>query len=62
MRNGSAKKIALSGMLAALAMVIMCMGGLIPVATYVCPMLCCVILQMVAKLLRIKTTSAQMTF
>ena len=43
MRNGSAKKIALSGMLAALAMVIMCMGGLIPVATYVCPMLCMVL-------------------
>jgi hypothetical protein len=43
MRNGSAKKIAVSGMLAALAMVIMCMGGLIPVATYVCPMLCMVL-------------------
>ncbi len=43
MRNGSAKKIALSGVLAALAMVIMCMGGLIPVATYVCPMLCMVL-------------------
>ena len=43
MRNGSAKKIALCGMLSALAMVIMCMGGLIPVATYVCPMLCMVL-------------------
>ena len=41
MRNSS--KIALSGMLAALAMVIMCMGGLIPVATYACPMLCMVV-------------------
>lgn len=43
MRNDSAKKIAVSGMLAALSMVIMCMGGLIPVATYVCPMLCMVL-------------------
>lgn len=28
-------------MLAAVAVVIMCLGGLIPIATYVCPMLCC---------------------
>ena len=35
-----AKTIALGGILAALAVVIMSMGGLIPVATYVCPMLC----------------------
>lgn len=34
------KQIALSGMLAAVALVIMCMGGLIPLATYICPMLC----------------------
>lgn len=40
MRNNSAQKIALGGVLAALAMIIMCLGGLIPVATYVCPMLC----------------------
>lgn len=32
--------VAFGGMLAAVAMVIMCLGGLIPVATYVCPMLC----------------------
>ena len=31
---------AYSGILAALAVVIMCMGTLIPVATFVCPMLC----------------------
>lgn len=43
MRNDSAKKIALSGMLAALAMVIMSLGGMIPVATYVCPVLCMVL-------------------
>lgn len=34
---------ALSGVLAALAVVIMCLGGIIPVATYVCPVLCCVL-------------------
>ena len=35
--------------MAALAMVVMSMGTLIPVATYVCPMLCAVLLQMVLK-------------
>ena len=35
-----AKKIALGGLLAALAVVIMCFGGMIPVATFVCPVLC----------------------
>lgn len=43
MRNRSAKSIALSGMLAALAITIMCLGGLIPLATYICPMLCALI-------------------
>lgn len=41
MRQNNARKIALGGMLAAVAVVIMCLGGLIPIATYVCPMLCC---------------------
>lgn len=40
---------ALGGVLAALALVIMAMGTLIPVATYVCPMLCCLMLQLVKK-------------
>lgn len=40
---------ALGGILAALAVVIMSMGTLIPVATYVCPMLCCLILELVRK-------------
>ena len=35
--------IALGGMLAALAVVIMCMGGLIPVATFICPAVCMMI-------------------
>lgn len=40
---------ALGGILAALAVVTMSMGTWIPVATYVCPMLCTVILQFVLK-------------
>ena len=43
MREGFSNTIALSGILAALAIVIMCLGGLIPVATYVCPVLCALI-------------------
>lgn len=40
---------ALGGMLAALAVVIMSLGTVIPVATYVCPMLCALLLQGVLK-------------
>lgn len=40
---------ALGGILAALAVIIMAMGTLIPIATYVCPILCCVLLQLVRK-------------
>lgn len=50
MKNNQAKSIALGGMLAALAVVIMCLGGLIPVATYVCPALCMVLLSFVLQL------------
>ena len=42
-----ASSIALGGILAALAVVIMSMGTLIPVATYVCPMLCALLLKLV---------------
>ena len=42
--------IALGGMMAALAVVIMCLGGLIPVATCVCPMMCMLLLQLVLKM------------
>lgn len=45
-----AKQMALGGLLAALAVVIMTLGGLIPFATYTCPMLCILILMMVAML------------
>lgn len=40
---------ALGGVLAALAVVIMALGGLIPVATYICPMLCMILLWIVLK-------------
>ena len=50
MRNKQAKFIALGGILAALAMVIMCLGGLIPLATYVCPVICAILLQILLQL------------
>ena len=45
-----AYSIALGGVLAALAVVIMGMGTLIPVATYACPMICMLVLHLVLKL------------
>ena len=50
MGRNSAKSVALGGVMAALAVVIMCMGGIIPVATYVCPMLCAMLLAVVLRL------------
>lgn len=38
---------ALGGVLAALAVVVMALGGMIPVATFICPMLCMVLLKIV---------------
>lgn len=46
-RTTPASVIALGGVMAALAVVIMSLGGLIPIATYVSPMLCAVLLQIV---------------
>lgn len=48
-KNTPAKAVALGGVLAALAVVIMAMGTIIPVATYVCPVLCAMVLQVVLK-------------
>ena len=45
-----ARKIAFGGMFAALAVVIMSLGGLIPVATFACPMLCMLLLAFVVKM------------
>ena len=50
MYRTNAKQIALGGVLAALAVVIMCLGGLIPIATFVCPMICMVMLQLICRL------------
>ena len=47
MLQSNAKRVALGGMLAALAMVTMCLVGMIPIATYVCPLLCCMMAYMV---------------
>lgn len=44
------KSTALGGVMAALALVVMCLGGLIPFATFVCPMLCILLLQLVFRI------------
>lgn len=49
-KKTSASSIALGGVLAALAVVIMAMGTIIPVATFICPVFCMLILQLVLKL------------
>lgn len=48
MKNAS-RIAAIGGVTAALAVVIMSMGTLIPVATYVCPMMCALLLQAVLR-------------
>lgn len=48
-KNTPARAVALGGVLAALAVVIMGMGTIIPVATYACPVLCAMLLQIVWK-------------
>lgn len=50
MRRSPAFGVALGGLLAALAVVEMCLGGLIPVATYVCPIICTLLLAVMLKL------------
>ena len=50
MRRNSAKNIAMGGVFAALAVVIMCLGTIIPVATFVCPMACMILLTVVCRL------------
>ncbi len=54
MRHNSAKFVALGGVMAALAVVVMAMGTLIPVATFVCPMLCMVLLTLVLRLTNVR--------
>lgn len=50
MKKTPASQIAFGGVMAALALVVMNLVGLIPVATYVCPALCMIILSVVLKL------------
>lgn len=50
MRRSPALGVALGGLLAALAVVMMNIGGLIPVATYVCPIICTMLLAVMLKL------------
>ena len=50
MRTSEARLIAFGGMMAALAVVIMCLGGLIPVATFTVPVICMLILGFVLKM------------
>ena len=40
--------------MAALALVVMCLGGMIPLATYVCPMFCAVLLTVVLRLTNVR--------
>ncbi len=50
MNRNSAKQMALGGVLAALAVVIMCLGGMLWLATFICPVICCMILKLVYSL------------
>lgn len=50
MRNQKAKQMALGGLMAAMAIVIMCLGGMIPLATYVCCVLCMMLCGVILRL------------
>ena len=50
MKGSAASNMALGGVMASLAVVIMSLGGLIPVATFACPMLCMLLLAFVTKM------------
>ena len=47
MRNNNVRYTAICGMFAGVAITIMCLGGFIPIATYVTPMLCIIIAQII---------------
>lgn len=47
MKGSAASNMALGGVMASLAVVIMSLGGLIPVATFVCPMLCMLLITVI---------------
>lgn len=43
-KHSIAREVAFCGVFAAVALVIMCLGGFVPIATYACPVLCMLIL------------------
>lgn len=47
MRNSEVYRVAFGGVMAAVAVVVMCLDGMIPIATFVCPMACMLLLRMV---------------
>ena len=47
MRGKASRDMALGGMMAALAVVIMALGGMIPLNTYLCPVICMLLLRFV---------------
>lgn len=49
MKRNASRNIALGGVMAALAVVIMCLGTIIPVATFICPMACMLLLAIVLR-------------
>ena len=57
-RRTPAGAMALGGVLAALAVVVMCLGGMIPVATYVCPVVCILMLRIVLRLCGVRVAWA----
>ena len=50
LRNDYVRKIAICGLTAALSIVIMCLGGFVPIATYICPVLCILIGNIIFKI------------
>ena len=58
MKHNAAKETALGGVLAALAVVIMALGGMIPFATFACPLLCCILTKAVLAMTRPRTAWA----
>ena len=58
MGHTQAKKVAFGGVFAAVALVIMLLGGLVPIATYVCPTLCTLICALVFKMCGKRIVSA----
>ena len=50
MQKKSAQMMAIGGIFAALAVIIICLGGLIPVAVYICPLICMIVGSIVLKI------------